>query len=479
MRRSSLPNVKDNLIVTRSNARYPNAPSPNVSRSWSPREVRVRAEERLARSVGDRDQERRVLEWCKKNRVNVVRRLPKLDSAILTARGVNTDKFMTFVDEAQIVEKEPRPTPYDPNKEKSSSALALTSNFCKYCQREMPSKKRKKRPSFYSSPYECEYCGASNDIDSSVDGNLSSDSDDDTTVPETVHDTIRRGNPTRVIDHRSFPERTEKSEKGNLDETGPAENDEMDIFWRDDAHEYFHRVDGEGVEDKMKDLSLSEGQSEKTVFLTEAHAPSENNRPVQVKMAWDDENNNQFAEISRTIATDDGLDEKDVSKTLSNAPERYSGNSDMRGAVCLFQENDPTSGMKIRVHGRTPRAVSADDHVSDDVEGHVSDDVQGHAANHVSAPRKNLHYGNRHEGPPRMEGFEVTRTVRSSSVTISENEQSDNGNNTMTRSPVANRSVGLSRVALMRLSRESRSRTRPPRSSPGERHRNSTTQVGF
>ena len=75
--------ISDNLVVTHANAHLPH--SPNVARSWSPRQIRVRAEERLARSVGDREQERKVLEWCKKHNVNVIRKLPKLDSTVLVS----------------------------------------------------------------------------------------------------------------------------------------------------------------------------------------------------------------------------------------------------------------------------------------------------------------------------------------------------------------------------------------------------------
>ena len=78
--------VSDNLVVSRSNLSYTH--SPNVSRSWEPHDVvaRVRTEERLARSFGDRGQEKKVLDWCKKHNVNVIRKLPKLDPTILVSK---------------------------------------------------------------------------------------------------------------------------------------------------------------------------------------------------------------------------------------------------------------------------------------------------------------------------------------------------------------------------------------------------------
>lgn len=92
------PSFLDNLVITHSNVQltYP----PNVSRSWSPREMRVRAEERMAKSVGDRDQENEVLDWCKKNHITTFRKLPKLDSTILVSKtnifGISVVLMLVF-----------------------------------------------------------------------------------------------------------------------------------------------------------------------------------------------------------------------------------------------------------------------------------------------------------------------------------------------------------------------------------------------
>ncbi|CAB4019024.1 Hypothetical predicted protein [Paramuricea clavata] len=431
MRRSSLPNVKDNLVITRPNVRFPQ--SPNVSRSWEPRDVvaRVRAEERLARSVGDRGEERKVLEWCKKHNVNVIRKLPKLDSTILTSRGMNTEKFMSFVDEAKMVEREQPVKPPDYSKERTPSA-EHREEFCKFCERELPKKKRRRRNP--KSPYECEHCGTSNDIYDDSDGNISeSESEDNPAVSESVRDTIRRGNTEEVIDHRTFLESYEKSENFSQKLETDIDNDDSDIFWRNESDfDSFH-----GNFEEQMNLNDNEDGYNGTVFLTETTLGNHGNKPVEVKMAWDDDSSNQFAEISRTIATDDGIEADDVTSqesfdvTSERSRSRNSDDFEKSESNCENLENlFPESDSKPRLSPTPP-----------------SHKRRG------SSPRT-FRFGDHHRSSSSGEVHVTTLAGESES-------------NDMTQSPIANRSVGLTRVALMRLGRQGRARTRGCRSSPG------------
>ncbi|XP_028398069.1 uncharacterized protein LOC114521739 [Dendronephthya gigantea] len=431
MRRSSLPNVKDNLVITRANARYPH--SQNVSRSWQPRDVvaRVRTEERLARSVGERSQERKVLEWCKKNNVNVIRKLPKLDSTVITSRGINEERFTSFVDEAKLVKREQPVKPPDYNKEKARPSTEHRENFCAFCQRDLPKKRQRARKStFFTSPYECEHCGASNDIYLDSDKNVSeSESEDDPKFSESVHDTIRRGNPEQVIDHRTFSEDETKSE--SLERIVDIENDESDIFWRSDSD--FNSFPG-NFEENLADINLNEDCYSGTVFLTETSLGSHSIPPVEVKVAWDDDNSNQFAEISRTIATDDGIEDDVTSQescdvTSQDSQSRMSNNFEESSL-----ENPGTNSLSL-------------ENDSIDLGPRLSPTPPPPQGRRGSSPR-NFLYG---EHPKRRGSEEVHVT-------------SMDGSYDMTQSPIANRSVGLTRVALMRLSR---SKTRGSRSSPG------------
>ena len=286
----------------------------------------------------------------------------------------------------------------------------------------MPKKKRRRRhPTFFTSPYECEHCGTSNDIDDdSEHTDSSSESEDDPTPSERVSDTIRRGNPAQVIDHRTFPESAEKSEN-HSEEVVENNDDDNDIFWRE-----VDTFQG-NFEEKMSDLSLSdfsETCSRGTVFLTETPVGNHSNRPVEVKMAWDDDSGNQFAEISRTTAKDDGI-EDDVSSadnrsgTLENTSEKSEGYSENveSGNPNLFPESEVVRLSPTPPSQNRPRSSPV--------------------------PRK-LRYGEYHgHGSP---GLEITAVDEGSA-----GETKD-----MTQSPIANRSVGLTRVALMRLSRQSR-----------------------
>ena len=334
--------------------------------------------------------------------------------------------------------------------QQSNTEEVAKSNYCQYCQREMPSNKHRRRSMSFTSPYDCEYCGASNNIDD-TDDNISSTTDSEpcTSVAQTVRDTIRRGNPEHVIDHRTFHEKAEKSERKKGSDL--AVDEEMDIFWRNDASEYFEAVDNADVVDEMSNLSM---QDEQTVFLTETCIPVTNKRHAEVKMAWDDEGNTQLAEISRTIARDDGLHEKDVprnedahSKTLG----KDSSKPDMRSSVCLFQENDPASGMKVRVHGRTQH-------------GSQSENVSVHDKIHT--------------GPSNGENLKITKNIHDTECNTNVNQLKISNENLTIRSPIADRSVGLSRVALMRLSRAQRSQSNSPHSS-GMRRKVTKIQVSL
>ena len=306
--------------------------------------------------------------------------------------------------------------------------------FCEYCQRELPKKGRKRRTrKFPQSPYECEHCGASNDIyeDSEQNG---SESEDEATPTETVRDTIRRGNSEQVIDHRTFSEHEEKSENFSKTSHVDTENDESDIFWRSESD--FDGFQGK-LEEQMSDMNLNEGDYGGTVFLTETTLGNHGNRPVEIKMAWDDDSTNQFAEISRTIATDDGIEaecvtsresydvvSQDNHSKKSDNSEKSNSNSENLETANLLPEND--SGLRL---SPTPPSHSR----------------------RGSSPR-NFRYSGHHR---RNSSGEVHTTL--------DNEKASAD---MTRSPIANRSVGLSRVALMRLSRESRARTRGSSSTP-------------
>ena len=338
----------------------------------------------------------------------------------------------------------------------------------------MPTREPRRRPTFFTSPYQCEYCGASNDIDESGNSftNFSSDSECPSVV-ETVNDVIRRGNPAHVIDHRTFPKTTEKSEKNISENPSRKEDEEMDILWRDDANEYFEQVDK--LEDEMEDLILTEGvqPDKKTVFITEASVPLENNRRVHVKMAWDDESNDHFAEISRTITRDDGLEETDFQRTeatRTGISDRYNRKLGMGDGACLFQENDSVTGMKVRIHGRTLHDVSTNS---------TSNDSNDSFAEQVSILRNNIHVGGGQEGTSGSETLRVSRIMNSCGTNTNYDEAS-NSENDMARSPIANLSVRLSRVALMRLSRHNRSRSRHSLSLLGGGHeKTGGTQVGL
>ena len=306
----------------------------------------------------------------------------------------------------------------------------------------MPKKRQRRRNStFFTSPYECEHCGASNDIDDDSDENVSeSESEDSPAVSESVSDTIRRGNPKQVIDHRTFSENENIFDNSCEKIQGVGEDDESDIFWRNDF-DAFHG----NFEEKMNLNDINEDSYDGTVFLTETMVGNHNNKPVEVKMAWDDDSSNQFAEISRTIATDDGIEVNDdasletfnaiaddVSSKENTCPttdsfEQSKSNSENLEDTLSFPENDsryrlsPTPPSHLR-RGRSPR---------------------------------NFRYGEHHR---RQSAGEVHINFTS--------EENTSESYDMTQSPIANRSIGLSRVALMRLSRQSRTKTRGARSSP-------------
>ena len=305
--------------------------------------------------------------------------------------------------------------------------------FCKFCQRELPKKRnRRRKRTFFTSPYECEHCGASNDIDYN-DDDFVSESKDETTPNENVRDTIRRGNPEQVIDHRTFSEHEENS--GNLSKKADdSESDEGDIFWRTDSD--FDSFQ-ENLEENFSDLNLEEDHNN-TVFLTETTLSNHSNRPVEVKMAWDDDSSNQFAEISRTIATDDGIEAADVNSQddfdvisqdsdsrISDNSEKTESNSEISGNTNLFPENDS----QLRLSPTPP-----------------SHSRRG------SSPR-NFRYSEHRR-----------RNSRELHVTSNE-EQNTSDVIDMTRSPIANRSIGLTRIALMRMNRQSRSKSRGTQSS--------------
>lgn len=301
----------------------------------------------------------------------------------------------------------------------------------------MPKKKRKRRNrKFPRSPYECELCGASNDILDDSGPNVS-ESEDEAIPTETVRDTIQRGNAGQVIDHRTFSEHDEKSENFSTKIHVDTENDESDIFWRSDSDfDGFHG----NLEEQISDMNLNDDGYGGTVFLTETTLDNHSNRPMEIKMAWDDDSTNQFAEISRTIATDDGMEAEDVTSqesyddvpqdnhfNISDNSEKSDSNSEKLGNANLFPESDS----RLRLSPTPP-----------------SHSRRG------SSPR-NFRYGGGHHR--RNSSGEVH-------ITSLDSERDSNG---MTQSPIANRSVGLSRVALMRLNRQSRARTRGSRSSPG------------
>ena len=307
--------------------------------------------------------------------------------------------------------------------------------FCGYCQRELPKRRRKcQTRKFPQTPYECEHCGASNDIYEDSEQNCS-ESEDEATRTETVRDTIRRGNSEQVIDHRTFSEHEEKSENVSKTSHVDTENDESDIFWRSESD--FDGFQGK-LEEQMSDMNLNEGDYGGTVFLTETTLGNHGNRPVEIKMAWDDDSTNQFAEISRTIATDDGIEAESVSPRESYdvvSQDKHSKKSDNSAKSNSNSENLETANLLPENDSRrrlspTPPSYSR----------------------RGSSPR-NFRYGGHHR---RNSSGEVHIT------TLDSEKDSDN----MTRSPIANRSVGLSRVALMRLSRESRARTRGSKSTP-------------
>ena len=306
--------------------------------------------------------------------------------------------------------------------------------FCEFCQRELPKKKRKRRNrKFPRSPYECELCGASNHIDDAGGPNVS-ESEDEAIPAETVRDTIQRGNAEQVIDHRTFSEHEEMSENFSEKSNVDTENEESDIFWRSDSDfDGFHG----NLEEQMSDMNLNDDGYAGTVFLTETAFGNHGNRPVEIKMAWDDDSSSQFAEISKTIATDDGIEAEDVTsqkiyddipqENQSNVSDNSDSNSENLRNVNLFPESDS----RLRLSPTPP-----------------SHSRRG------SSPR-NFRYGGGHDR--RNSSGEVHLTSL----------DSERDSNDMTESPIANRSVGLSRVALMRLSRQSRARTRGSRSSPG------------
>ena len=336
--------------------------------------------------------------------------------------------------------------------QQSNTEEVAKCNYCQYCQREMPSNKHRRRSMSFTRPYDCEYCGASNNIDDTDDSITSStDSEPCTSVAQTVRDTIRRGNPEHVIDHRTFYEKAEKCER--KEDCDVAGDGEMDIFWRNDASEYFEAVDNADVVDEMSNLSM---QDEQTVFLTEACVPVTNKRHAQVKVAWDDEGSTQFAEISRTIARDDGLHEKDVPRNEDAHSKTFGKDSskpDMRSSACLFQENDPASGMKVRVHGRTQHG--------------------SRSGNNVSV------HGKIHTAPCNGENLKVTTNIHDTECNTNVNQLKISNENVTIRSPIADRSVGLSRVALMRLSRAQRSQSNSLHYSPGMRRKVTKIQVSL
>ena len=321
-------------------------------------------------------------------------------------------------------------------------------NFCEFCQRELPKKRRQRRNrTFSTSPYECEHCGATNDIDISDENVSESESEDIPAISESVQDTIRLGNPNHVIDHRTFSESDAKYENFSENVQTDIEDDESEIFWRNDSDfESFHG----NFEEKLNLNDDNEHGYNGTVFLTETTTGTHGNRPMEVKMAWDDDSNNQFAEISRTIATDDGMEADDVisqetfdvtaddvssegkSSRTSDYSEKSDSNSENFGNTSLF----PESESRLRFSPTPP--------------------------SHNRRSPRNVRYGEHH------------RRQSAGEVHIASIErQTTSDSNDMTQSPIANRSIGLTRVALMR----SRAKTRGSRSSPSTPQRVASIEV--
>ena len=235
-----------------------------------------------------------------------------------------------------------------------------------------------------------------------------------------------------MIDHRNFNEAQKRSE--NSDDLVVDDIEEMDIVWRDDSSEYSEYIKSlSNVEDGMNELNLN-NEDRQTVFLTET--TSDQPRLVNdLKKAWDDDANEEdCVDIDRT---NNGSSLENSPRASHNLSSEKSPSLPRKprppAGVRVFQEKDPVSGITVSMYDRSPAA-----------------------RDYATSGNSPAHRKSRRASHPAVLS---TRFEEGSYLSDGELSQ-DEGTYQMTQSPVANRSVGLSRVALMRLSRQKRGDSR-------------------
>ncbi|EDO44313.1 predicted protein [Nematostella vectensis] len=340
-----------------------------------------------AMDLSPRHQEAKVDEWLQKNRIKVRHKLPRLDPLTLTSRGVDMEKYINFIYPPPMCLKLRNGIPPRQRRPSYEEVIAEPKEPCPRLLRALHGKEHSlvlnpvvrvgggykrltwktaevlpgigQRPQDVTSAFTCATCGVNMAVSQEImdgDGvmrvvvtypsncascgkyvnarrrNMLEERALDYGVPahESVKQTIYRGNPGQVFDHRRFGNKDQDKKRRERRQRKDDEDYETEVDWRNDMDSFReHMSRADSVSDDNENDPDSVERNGDGFFITEPgieviglEKPSS---APEVRSAWDDGSNS--AHVTRGYDSDTRPSHDEV----------------------IVEHRDPESGIRIRV----------------------------------------------------------------------------------------------------------------------------------
>ncbi|XP_032242088.2 uncharacterized protein LOC5516299 isoform X2 [Nematostella vectensis] len=340
-----------------------------------------------AMDLSPRYQEAKVDEWLQKNRIKVRHKLPRLDPLTLTSRGVDMEKYINFIYPPPMCLKLRNGIPPRQRRPSYEEVIAEPKEPCPRLLRALHGKEHSlvlnpvvrvgggykrltwktaevlpgigQRPQDVTSAFTCATCGVNMAVSQEImdgDGvmrvvvtypsncascgkyvnarrrNMLEERALDYGVPahESVKQTIYRGNPGQVFDHRRFGNKDQDKKRRERRQRKDDEDYETEVDWRNDMDSFReHMSRADSVSDDNENDPDSVERNGDGFFITEPgieviglEKPSS---APEVRSAWDDGSNS--AHVTRGYDSDTRPSHDEV----------------------IVEHRDPESGIRIRV----------------------------------------------------------------------------------------------------------------------------------
>lgn len=252
---------------------------------------------------------------------------------------------------------------------------------CSVCNATLPvsekvTNSRGQLRTILATPKECHKCGAP-----TTEYQMLTEKD----LHESVLDTLHRGDPRFIVDHRRFQNShaarfSPKNNSGIREPSSPVD-------WRDDIESFRLHMSRQSQREEDLDTRDQEYEPKRSesgrssVFMTEPGTNIEKlNEPPDVRRAWDD--GTTRAEITR----DDGIGSRDWVKGKEN--QSYSSDLDAYSDFEMIEDYDTESGFTVRLRRRPFGGAKQTSYVI-----HGIQDEETASTNSMSKGRKRQHQG--------------------------------------------------------------------------------------